>query len=66
MRKRTKKNATYKGLVLRLNNVPSEDEAFRFSFDSLGGRVSCPVGKVEPFGAHGPPTLKMLGVDFAS
>lgn len=40
---------------------PTEQEAFRFAFDNLGGLVSCPTD-VKPFGAHGPPTLKMLGV----
>ena len=40
---------------------PSEREAFRFAFDSLGGLVSCPM-EVKPFGAHGPPTLGLLGV----
>ena len=40
---------------------PSEKEAFRFAFDNLGGLVACPAD-VKPFGAHGPQTLKMLGV----
>lgn len=40
---------------------PSEQEAFRFAFDNLGGLVTCPTD-LKPFGAHGPPTLKMLGV----
>ena len=31
---------------------PSESDAFRFSFDSLGGRVTLPTD-VKPFGQHG-------------
>lgn len=31
---------------------PSEREAFKFAYDSLGGKVALPIG-VEPFGLHG-------------
>jgi len=37
----------------RMFKFPSERESFCFSFDSLGGRVALPVGKVSPFGIHG-------------
>lgn len=35
---------------------PTEKEAFRFSVDTLGGRVACPKGAF-PFGLHGKDTL---------
>ena len=39
---------------------PSERAAFRFSFDALGGLVTCPIGKVRPFGIHGKPTIEIM------
>ena len=39
---------------------PTEREAFAFSFDSLGGRVTLPVGRVSPFGLHGRDTPKAM------
>lgn len=42
---------------------PSEEEAFRFAFDALGGHVALPVGRVEPFGFHGHATAAQLGID---
>ncbi len=39
---------------------PSERDAFRFSFDALGGYVTCPVNEIKPFGVHGPSTIEMM------
>ena len=39
---------------------PSERAAFRFSFDTLGGHVTCPVNDVKPFGIHGRPTIDFM------
>ncbi len=39
---------------------PSERESFRFSFDALGGHVTCPVNTVKPFGIHGKPTIELM------
>ena len=39
---------------------PSEREAFRFAFDTLGGRVSVPVESVRPFGVHGKATIDLM------
>ncbi len=45
---------------------PSEDEAFRFAFDALGGHVALPIGRVEPFGFHGHATAAQLGIDLGN
>ena len=39
---------------------PSERAAFRFAFDTLGGRVSVPVESVRPFGVHGKATIDLM------
>ena len=41
-------------------HFPSERDAFRFSFDNLGGRVSLPIESVRPFGVHGRSTIDLM------
>lgn len=42
---------------------PSENEAFYFAFDALGGHVALPIGRILPFGFHGHATAEQLGID---
>ena len=45
--------------------LPPEREAFRFSFDRMGGHVTCPTGEIKPFGTHGKmPEVTVLAYHF--
>ncbi len=39
---------------------PSENAAFHFAFDDLGGNVTLPLDRVKPFGIHGKTTFARL------